>query len=170
MWFAQVFKMNGKNVDGILTEDDDLEGNDIGNFDSKKKAKDFISKYGHKLNVILLDDRGDKVELFSNADIRYKEGGEVEDRISQIDKEKLIILNEVDILIREHKKLYRNIDISMPKSDSEKQSDKKIANLLSRANELVMEKRNLIFKFNKMEQGGLIKEKWVYTIGGLGNL
>jgi hypothetical protein len=77
MWFAQVFKMNGKNVDGILTEDDDLEGSDIGNFDSQKKAKDFISKYGHKLNVILLDDRGDNVQLFSNSDIRFEKGGNI---------------------------------------------------------------------------------------------
>ena len=92
-----------------------------------------------------------------NDDIRYEDGGEVSDRISQIDKEKLTILNEVDPLIREHKKLYGNIDIEMPKSDAEKQSDKKIANLLSRANELVIEKRNLISKSNKFKQGGEIK-------------
>ena len=47
----------------------------------------------------------------------------------------------------------------MPKSDAEKQSDKKIANLLSRANELVMEKRNLISKSNKMAKGGDIEYK-----------
>ena len=98
------------------------------------------------------------VELIKKNNLMEK-GGEVEDRISQIDKEKIIILNEVDILIREHKKLYRNIDISMPKSDAEKQSDKKIANLLSRANELVMEKRNLISKLNKMAKGDDIEYK-----------
>ena len=254
MWFCRVIKMNGNDVDGILSEDNDLEGADIGAFDSRKKAKDFLLKYSEELNVILLDDYSIGVNVFSNnSDIQYKKGGmtnkgyvsykdryntkygyskgeshdleeiskdtgvsikglqqiynkgigayktnpssvrpnvkskeqwamarvyssvmggkaskidsnelkmenggEVFDRISNIDKEKLIILNEVDILISEHKKLFANIDIEMPKSDAEKQSDKKIANLLSRANELVMEKRKLLSNELKMVKGGKI--------------
>lgn len=75
MWFARVYEMNGKTVDGILTEDGDLEGSDISPFETKTKANDFIRYYGHKLNVILFDDRGDKFELFINPDIRFADGG-----------------------------------------------------------------------------------------------
>jgi hypothetical protein len=74
MWFCRVYKMNGNDVYGILTEDNDLEGTDIGNFDSRKKAKDFLLRYYKKLNVILLDDNGIGIKIFdsNNPDIRFK--------------------------------------------------------------------------------------------------
>ena len=76
MWFCRVIKMNGNDVDGILSEDNDLEGADIGAFDSRKKAKDFLLKYSEELNVILLDDYSIGVNVFSNnSDIQYKKGG-----------------------------------------------------------------------------------------------
>ena len=77
MWFFRVYKMNGNDVNGILTEDNNLEGTDIGNFDSRKKAKDFLLKYSEELNVILLDDNGIGIKFFNNnnPDIRFDDGG-----------------------------------------------------------------------------------------------
>lgn len=77
MWFCRVIKMNENDVDGILTEDNDLEGLNIGNFDSRKKARDFLLRYSEELNVILLDDNGIGYKFFNsnNADIRFKTGG-----------------------------------------------------------------------------------------------
>jgi hypothetical protein len=82
MWFSRVIEMNGQDVDGILTVDEDLEDSpEIGCFDSKKKLIDFISKYKDRLNVIILDeDYGKPVAIYKhsdNLDIRFKDGGNI---------------------------------------------------------------------------------------------
>lgn len=80
MWFCKVYKMNGNYVDGILTLDDDLDGYDIGNFDSRKKAKDFILEYKDELNIILRNDYGEPVNFFSylsNPNIHFRKGGNI---------------------------------------------------------------------------------------------
>jgi hypothetical protein len=82
MWFCRVYKMNEDNVDGILSEDDDLEGSDIGSFSSREKAKDFLFKYSKELNVILLDNNGIGKKIFSsNNAIRFDDGGWVENKM-----------------------------------------------------------------------------------------
>jgi GNAT superfamily N-acetyltransferase len=81
MWFCKVYKMNGNDVDGILTLGDDLDGYDIGNFDSRKKAKDFILEYKDELNIILRNDYGEPVNFFSylsNPNIHFSKGGDVD--------------------------------------------------------------------------------------------
>jgi DNA polymerase III sliding clamp (beta) subunit (PCNA family) len=78
MWFCRVYKMNGKDVDGILTEDDDLDGSDIGSFDSKQKAKDFIWEHRSELSVILLDDKGVGIKVFNYSEDKFKTGGSID--------------------------------------------------------------------------------------------
>ena len=53
------------------------------------------------------------------------------------------LLNQVDEMVKLHKSKYSGIDISQPKSDEEKNSDKQIAALYSQINTIVKQLRKL---------------------------
>jgi DNA repair protein RadC len=74
-----------------------------------------------------------------------KDGATKEESIEYLIKRKENILNKVNPLIKKHKKLYSNMDISSSKSIEEKKSEKEIQDLLSEANEIV-------FKIRKMQK------------------
>ena len=81
----------------------------------------------------------------------YADGGMT---IDEIDAKKKVLLDKVNKLIPVHKKKYGNIPIDSPKSEEEKESDKKISNLFSEINELISLKRKLLKEQGKFADGG----------------
>ena len=66
-----------------------------------------------------------------------------ENILKDLDKVKNDLLKKVDVLVAKKKKLYSNIDIETPMSADEKKLDKDIADLFSKINQLVLQKRSL---------------------------
>jgi len=66
-----------------------------------------------------------------------------QDIIKDLDKVKNDLLKQVDVLVAKKKKLYSNMDIESPMSADEKKLDKDIADLFSKINQLVLQKRSL---------------------------
>ena len=64
--------------------------------------------------------------------------------ISELDKQKNILLSEVEPLIKLQKKLYSNVDITTPLSQHEKELKEKIQNIFSQINQIVFQKRKLL--------------------------
>ncbi len=63
--------------------------------------------------------------------------------LKDLDKVKSDLLKKADVLIAKKKKLYSNIDIESPMSADEKKLDKDIADIFSKINQLVLQKRSL---------------------------
>jgi len=63
--------------------------------------------------------------------------------LKDLDIVKNDLLKKVDVLVAKKKKLYSNIDIETPMSFDEKKLDKDIADLFSKINQLVLQKRSL---------------------------
>jgi hypothetical protein len=86
-----------------------------------------------------------------------KDGATKEESIEYLIKRKEDILNKVNPLIKKHKKMYSNMDISSSKSIEEKKSEKEIQDLLSEANEIVFKIRKMqkqVPNRSKMAMGG----------------
>ena len=76
-------------------------------------------------------------------------GGDILDNskqktLEELDKRKNELLKKADVLISKKKKLYSNVDIESPMSVDEKNLNKDINDLLSEANQIVMDKRKII--------------------------
>jgi len=82
----------------------------------------------------------DREEFFKRCGINEATSSEI---IKDLDKVKTDLLKQVDILIAKKKKLYSNVDIESPMSADEKKLDKDIADLFSKINQLVLQKRSL---------------------------
>ena len=63
--------------------------------------------------------------------------------LSELQFEKQILLYKFNALTENHKRLYSNMDIEQPKSESEKQSEKVNSNLFSQVNEIIIQIRKL---------------------------
>jgi len=82
----------------------------------------------------------DREEFFKRCGINEATSSEI---IKDLDKVKTDLLKQVDILVAKKKKLYSNVDIESPMSADEKKLDKDIADLFSKINQLVLQKRSL---------------------------
>jgi len=82
----------------------------------------------------------DRKEFFKRCGINEATSSEI---IKDLDKVKTDLLKQVDILVAKKKKLYSNVDIESPMSADEKKLDKDIADLFSKINQLVLQKRSL---------------------------
>ena len=96
MWFAKVVKMNGNDVYGILTEDDNLDASDIGNFDSRKKLNDYIRVYGYLLNVIIFNEDELPTAIYKykdnyNESDKMEKGGSIEEHKETYEKWKSLV-------------------------------------------------------------------------------
>lgn len=64
-------------------------------------------------------------------------------KLESLQNEKTELLKQFDFMAKEHKTLYSNIDISSPKSEAEKQSEKAKNELFSKINNISIEIRQL---------------------------
>jgi hypothetical protein len=126
----------------------------------RTQAKGIYEKY-------LERKKGDGSANENMADGGYMaKGGNISDNskqktLDELDRRKNEILKKADVLIAKKKKLYSNVDIESPMSVDEKKLHKDINDLLSEANQIVMDRRKII-KGGYMANGG--KNDILYSI------